>query len=119
MPPLRPIGHEDRLSLVEHLDELRTRIIWCIAAFAVAFSFCYWQNDEVLRIVNRPVEKAFAPGKNPRDQLGQTQVFQQRIGDMARALGPALGAVQRAATRAADKRGPPRGIAPAPGAGRR
>ena len=24
---IRPIGHEDRLSLVEHLDELRTRIV--------------------------------------------------------------------------------------------
>ena len=26
---VRPIGHEDRLSLVEHLDELRTRLIIC------------------------------------------------------------------------------------------
>ena len=104
MPPLRPIAHEDRLSLVEHLDELRTRIIWCIVAFAIAFGFCYWQNDEVLRIVNRPVEKAFAPGKNPRDQLGQTQVFQQRLGAMAKSLGPALSAVQRSAASAEDKR---------------
>ena len=24
---IRPIGHEDRLSLVDHLDELRTRLI--------------------------------------------------------------------------------------------
>ena len=27
---LRPIRHEDRLSLVEHLDELRTRLIICV-----------------------------------------------------------------------------------------
>ena len=29
---LKPIAHDDRLSLVEHLDELRTRIIICVVA---------------------------------------------------------------------------------------
>ena len=29
---LKPIGHEDRLSIVEHLTELRTRIIICVIA---------------------------------------------------------------------------------------
>src|SRR5437764_329444 len=33
---LRPIGHEDRLSVVDHLDELRTRLIIC--AFALLFA---------------------------------------------------------------------------------
>ena len=33
MPAIRPIGHEERLSLIEHLDELRTRLIWCVVAF--------------------------------------------------------------------------------------
>jgi sec-independent protein translocase protein TatC len=103
MPPLRPIGHEDRLSLVEHLDELRTRLIWSIAVFAVAFAFCYWQNGEVLTIVNRPVVNALKPGKHPQDQLGQTTLFQQRVGALAKALGPALGAVQRSAATPADK----------------
>ena len=104
MPPLRPIGHEDRLSLVEHLDELRTRIIWSLVAFAVAFGFCYWQNGEVLHIVNRPVERAFAPGKHPGDQLGQTTLFQQRVGALARSLEPALAAAQRSGVSAADRR---------------
>ena len=31
-PQLRPVAHEDRLSLVEHLDELRTRLIICLVA---------------------------------------------------------------------------------------
>ena len=38
---LRPIRHEDRLSLVEHLDELRTRIIICLVAFGAAFAAAY------------------------------------------------------------------------------
>jgi sec-independent protein translocase protein TatC len=103
MPPLRPIGHEDRLSLVEHLDELRSRIIWVILAFAVAFSFTYWQNDGVLDIVNRPVAQAFKPGKNPKDQLGQTTLFQQRVGKLAEELSTALPAIERSAATPADK----------------
>jgi sec-independent protein translocase protein TatC len=103
MPPLRPIGHDDRLSLVEHLDELRTRIVICIVAFAVAFSFTYWQNDAVLDFINKPVENAFDPGEDPKDQLGQTAVFQQRIAVLARELGEALPALERAAETAADK----------------
>ena len=53
---LRPVGHEERLTLVGHLEELRTRLIICVAALAVAFGVCYWQNDAVLEILNRPLE---------------------------------------------------------------
>jgi sec-independent protein translocase protein TatC len=53
--PQRPIGHEDRLTLVEHLDELRTRLIISVAAFAVALGVCFWQNHLLLKIVNDPL----------------------------------------------------------------
>ena len=52
---IRPIGHEDRLSLVEHLDELRTRIVIALAAFGVALAVCFWQNHALLKIVNHPL----------------------------------------------------------------
>jgi sec-independent protein translocase protein TatC len=55
MARLRPVDFEDRLTLVEHLDELRTRIIISIAAFAVAFALCFWQNDRLLDIANAPL----------------------------------------------------------------
>jgi sec-independent protein translocase protein TatC len=51
---LRPIGHEDRLSVVDHLDELRHRLIICASVLAVAFGFCFWQNDHLLKILNKP-----------------------------------------------------------------
>jgi sec-independent protein translocase protein TatC len=53
---LKPISHEARLSLVEHLDELRSRIIVSCLAFGVAFALCFWQNELILELVNRPLE---------------------------------------------------------------
>jgi sec-independent protein translocase protein TatC len=52
---VRPVSHEDRLTLVEHLDELRTRLIVCIAAFAVALALCFWQNHLLLEIAAGPL----------------------------------------------------------------
>jgi sec-independent protein translocase protein TatC len=50
---LRPIGHEDRLSIVDHLDELRSRLMICLAALLVAFGVCFWQNHALLGLLNR------------------------------------------------------------------
>jgi sec-independent protein translocase protein TatC len=54
---IRPVGHEEHLSLVEHLDELRTRLIVCLVAVGVAFAFCFWQNHTLLHIVGDPYAK--------------------------------------------------------------
>ncbi len=54
---LRPIDHEERLSLVEHLDELRTRLIFSIGALIVAFAVCFWQNHRLLSWLQRPATK--------------------------------------------------------------
>ena len=50
---LRPIGHEDRLSIVDHLDELRIAADRLRAALVVAFGFCFWQNQRLLNVLNR------------------------------------------------------------------
>jgi sec-independent protein translocase protein TatC len=52
---IRPISHEDRLSVVDHLDELRSRLIISALAFVVAWAITGWQNDLVLEIVNKPL----------------------------------------------------------------
>src|SRR3954464_8672441 len=54
---LRPIKHEDRLSLVEHLDELRTRMVLCAVTLVVAFGICFWQNGTLLSILNKPLQE--------------------------------------------------------------
>jgi len=55
MARLRPVSHEDRLTLVEHLDELRTRIVVCLVAFGVALGLCFWQNNLLLEIASGPL----------------------------------------------------------------
>jgi sec-independent protein translocase protein TatC len=57
----RPIEHEDRLSVVEHLDELRSRLIFCALAFGVAWAFTGWQNHKILEIVNAPLPNGIEP----------------------------------------------------------
>jgi sec-independent protein translocase protein TatC len=52
---IRPISHEDRLSVVDHLDELRSRLIVSAVAFVAAWALTAWQNDLVLEIVNKPL----------------------------------------------------------------
>jgi len=58
MARLRPVSHEDRLTLVEHLDELRTRIVTCLVAFGVALALCFWQNHLLLEIAAYPLPDA-------------------------------------------------------------
>lgn len=53
----RPISHEDRLTVVDHLDELRSRLFTALLAFGVAFALCGWQNHRILDIVNKPLPK--------------------------------------------------------------
>lgn len=52
---VRPVSHEDQLTLVEHLDELRSRLIVCIVVFGVALALCFWQNNLLLEIAGGPL----------------------------------------------------------------
>lgn len=61
MGKIKPIAHEDELSLVEHLDELRTRLIVLLVAFGAVLAVCFWQNKEILDIVNGPLPKGTLP----------------------------------------------------------
>ena len=89
---IRPIGHEDRLSLVDHLDELRTRLFVCLAALVVVFGVCLWQNHALLHFINRPLQtqtrKQIRAGHGP---LGQTAITQQALLGVAASDARALG----------------------------
>src|SRR5689334_15589331 len=52
---VRPVSHEDQLSLVEHLDELRHRLVVCLVVLGVALALCFWQNHLLLEIAQSPL----------------------------------------------------------------
>jgi len=95
---LRPIGHEDRLTLVDHLTELRKRLMISALTLVAAFSFCFWQNNAILDIVTKPVrdtQNLQNPSTSSKDPLEQAARFQQEQGQALRALAPALASVAK------------------------
>jgi sec-independent protein translocase protein TatC len=58
MRRVKPIAHEDELSLVAHLDELRARVIVSLSVFAVALALCFWQNHLLLELASAPLPAA-------------------------------------------------------------
>ena len=73
----RHVGHEDRLSLVEHLTELRVRIVVCLVAFVAATGICMWQNHAVLKILNHPLDQTVDHGN--KDPLVQAARYDQAV----------------------------------------
>jgi len=104
---IRPVGHEDRLTIVEHLDELRTRLIVCIAVFVAVFSVCYWQNHRLLNIVNQPLYKSQnVSGKHhSQDPLEQSARFELQTGRAAAATSTALASIDKVLQRAESRTG--------------
>jgi sec-independent protein translocase protein TatC len=72
---LRPISHEDRLSVVDHLDELRSRLIFCAIAFIAAWALTGWQNHLVLEIMNAPLPTNAAGHQIKPITLGPAEGF--------------------------------------------
>ena len=55
MARVKAADFEDRLTLVEHLDELRSRIIFCGIALVLVMVVCFWQNHALLDIAGGPL----------------------------------------------------------------
>src|SRR6476646_8488292 len=76
----KPIGHEDRLSLVEHLDELRSRRVIMAVTLVLSFTLCAWQNKALLDIIGKPLatqtEQRTRDGKGP---LGEIYIATQGV----------------------------------------
>ena len=108
MTVVRPVGHEDRLSLIEHLDELRTRLIVCIGIFIAAFSICYWQNDWLLETINKPLQSTqnLDGKKRSKDPLEESARFQLRSGAAQKATAEALRTTSQAMAALASRAEP-------------
>jgi sec-independent protein translocase protein TatC len=102
MGKLRPIGHEDRLSMVEHLDELRSRLIVCLFALVIVFGVCFWQNHALISLLNRALPHVKSSTEHglaavPSESAREGQAFRQMArGAAGLAASPTLSASDRA-----------------------
>jgi len=46
------------MGFLDHLEELRTRLVYSIAAVAVGFFACWWKVEAIYEIMQRPIMKA-------------------------------------------------------------
>jgi sec-independent protein translocase protein TatC len=52
----KPIDHSTSAELVEHLDELRYRLLVCIGSLLAIGAVCFWQNGFLLKLANGPLD---------------------------------------------------------------
>lgn len=93
---LKPIAHDDRLTIVDHLDELRSRLVTCAIAFTVVFAVCFWQNHALLNFLNVPLKESTPTVSNPQNdgRLGQVAAAQREVGEGLSAGALAFRAIQ-------------------------
>ena len=70
MARLKAASYDEELTLVDHLDELRSRLIVSAAVLVVAIGLAFWQNHLLLEIANGPL-----PGDREPVTLGVTEPF--------------------------------------------
>src|SRR3954451_17658398 len=55
---------DTKQPLIEHLIELRRRLIWCFLALGVSFAVCFYFSDTIFAFLVKPLEAGFGgPGK--------------------------------------------------------
>lgn len=54
---------EKRMTFLEHLSELRLRIIRALKIYVVAFLLCWWKADVLLGFITRPLAQAWKLAK--------------------------------------------------------
>jgi sec-independent protein translocase protein TatC len=64
-----------RMTLSEHLEELRARLVRCLLATAVGFGIAFWKVDLVMEFLRRPLEGV-------RASMIQTKAYDGFMGAM-------------------------------------
>ena len=64
---------ESQAPLLDHLIELRTRLVRCVAALVVAFGICLYFADPILGFLVQPLKGAFPDGEG---QLIFTKLYE-------------------------------------------
>jgi len=54
---VRRVEHDEEVTVVEHLDELRNRLLVSLLCLGVAFSVAFWRHEDIVRLLIRQVPK--------------------------------------------------------------
>jgi len=70
----RRVTPDEQIDLVDHLDELRSRIIIVLSVLAVAMAVLFWKSGEILHFLSQPIRDQIPhwPGflvLSPLDQI--------------------------------------------------
>src|SRR5919197_5164277 len=49
----------DRMSFLEHLEELRIRLLHCLVALAVGFAACWFYHEQIFHLLTQPLRRAY------------------------------------------------------------
>ena len=74
---------ETQAPLLDHLIELRSRLMRCILALSVAFCFCLYFVNDIFSFLVRPLAGAFPPGQG---RLVYTKLYEAFFVDLKVAL---------------------------------
>jgi sec-independent protein translocase protein TatC len=53
---------EEKQTFIEHLEELRKRLIISLVAVGIGFGVCYYFSQEIFRLLMIPLQRALPPG---------------------------------------------------------
>ena len=74
---------DSQAPLLEHLIELRKRLVRAVLALGIAFAVCFYFADDIFGLLVRPLTEAFPPGEG---RLVFTKLYEQFFVDMKVAL---------------------------------
>src|SRR5664280_475487 len=78
-PPSKTSKDESLQSMgfLDHLEELRRRIIWSIVYIVGGFSVCYWYHEQIYTLMQKPIFEALKAHNLPQTlvYLNPTEPF--------------------------------------------
>jgi sec-independent protein translocase protein TatC len=68
---VRRLDHGEEATLVEHLTELRDRLIACFVVLAIVFAFAFWRYHDLFQILNGPLPGKLKESKPITTEIGE------------------------------------------------
>ena len=73
--PARGTHADGSMSFLEHLDELRSRLLRCILAYLVVFAACWYWSGPLLKFLLRPMQEHLGEGAGDIVFINVTEPF--------------------------------------------